>query len=235
MSASLPSHLEVPLFPLPGVVLFPGAVLPLRVFEPRYVQLLNDVLATDKLIGMPQIQPGRSHFSDSPELPAPPLTPIFGVGLVIAHQAMDDGTHHIALLGQSRCRLESEVPHQPYRIGRARTIKDRIPEDTQYLRELKDQHRKLEEMGEAVMAKTLQGETSQHLKKAMADRHEPGPMADLLASVYVPDAHLKQLLLETVDVRARVGLVCAVLEKLLCRLEPKEPAFEYRPEAVVLN
>jgi len=235
MAVSLPGSLEVPLFPLPGVVLFPGAILPLRIFEPRYVQLLKDVLATDKLIGMPQVLPGGQYLSDSMELPEPELHAVFGVGLIIAHQPMDDGTHHIALLGQARYRIDSEVPHSPYRIARARTLLDRIPDEAQHQRELSVQHKRLLELGAAIMSKTLEGEGSQHLKKAFGERREPGANADLLASVYVQDAHLKQLLLETLDVRARVGLVCAVLEKLLCRLEPKEPTYDYQPEAVVLN
>jgi Lon protease-like protein len=235
MASPLPPTLDVPLFPLPGVVLFPGALLPLRVFEPRYVQLLTDVLATDKLIGMPQIKPGGSFSSDSPEAPAPALYPVFGVGSIVAHQPMDDGTHHIALLGQARCKLKGEVPHQPYRIGSAVTLVDRIPENSEQKSRLKSTHKHMMAQAGAVIGKTMEGDASSQLKKALDDRKDPGPAADLLASVYVQDAHLKQLLLETMDVNARVGLVAAVLEKLMCRLEPREPIYEYKLDDVNLN
>lgn len=235
MASPLPPTLDVPLFPLPGVVLFPGALLPLRVFEPRYVQLLNDVLATDKLIGMPQIKPGGSFSSDSPEVPAPALYSILGVGSIVAHQPMEDGTHHIALLGQGRCKLKAELPHQPYRIGSLVTLADRVPDTSQQKNRLKQEHKRLLDHAGAVIGKTMEGDASQQLKKALEDRSDPGPAADLLASVYVQDNNLKQLLLETLDVNARVGLVAAVLEKLMCRLEQREPKFDYRLDDICLN
>lgn len=98
---------RIPLFPLPGAVLMPRARMPLHIFEPRYLQMLEDTLRTDhRLIGM--IQPEGDG-----------LAAIGCAGRVVAFSETDDGRMMISLGAVSRFRLqEVEEGFAPYLQGR---------------------------------------------------------------------------------------------------------------------
>jgi Lon protease-like protein len=99
--------LRVPVFPLAGALLFPGAQLPLHVFEPRYRAMVRDALASDRLIGM--IQP-----RDQAEPPA--LFEIGCLGRISACEELDDGRYNIVLEGLGRFRIAREAEVEtPYR------------------------------------------------------------------------------------------------------------------------
>ena len=104
----LPSVL--PLFPLPGALLLPRARLPLHLFEPRYLAMLDDVLkSSDRLIGM--IQPREVPGSSEKRLHA-----IGCAGRVTAFSETEDGRYMITLTGISRFRVAREVEgFSPYR------------------------------------------------------------------------------------------------------------------------
>lgn len=99
----------IPVFPLPGALLLPRARLPLNIFEPRYLAMLDDALRSDhRLIGM--VQP----YED----PAPPprLHRIGCAGRVTSLSETEDGRYLIALTGVSRFRIEDELEgFTPYR------------------------------------------------------------------------------------------------------------------------
>jgi len=99
----------IPVFPLPGALLLPRARLPLNIFEPRYLAMLDDVLRSDhRLIGM--VQP-----YESPSLP-PKLHVIGCAGRVTSLSETEDGRYLIALTGVSRFRIGAEVDgFSPYR------------------------------------------------------------------------------------------------------------------------
>ena len=88
------------IFPLPGVILFPGLQLPLHIFEPRYRALVGDVLARDRRIGM--IQPQRSAEGA-------PLFAIGCVGRIGEVEALEDGRYNIVLDGEARFRVVREI------------------------------------------------------------------------------------------------------------------------------
>jgi len=110
--ADLPEVL--PLFPLPGALLLPRARLPLHLFEPRYLMMLEDALKTPgRLIGM--IQP--CHAPGRPD--GARLQQIGCVGRVTQMSETEDGRYMITLIGISRFRLIEEVEgFTPYRRGR---------------------------------------------------------------------------------------------------------------------
>jgi Lon protease-like protein len=92
------------LFPLPDLVLFPHVVQPLRVFEPRYVALLEDALQGDKLITMALLQPGwEGRYEDDP-----PIHPVVCVGRVMLPSRLTDGTYNLLLGGVARGRIRRE-------------------------------------------------------------------------------------------------------------------------------
>jgi hypothetical protein len=104
---TLPATL--PIFPLPGALLLPGGKLPLQIFEPRYLAMTRDALASDRLIGM--IQPLRqaaeteglvSHTAE--------LYPIGCAGRITAYSETDDGRYMITLTGICRFAIQKEIP-----------------------------------------------------------------------------------------------------------------------------
>ena len=100
----------IPVFPLPGALMLPRARLPLNIFEPRYLAMLDDALKTDhRLIGM--IQPLESR-GDGP----PVLRKIGCAGRVTSLSETEDGRYLIALSGVCRFRVRTEVEgFTPYR------------------------------------------------------------------------------------------------------------------------
>jgi Lon protease-like protein len=104
---------RVPVFPLGEVVLFPGAVLPLHVFEPRYRKMIGDAMAAEGLIALALLkQCDRHEYQDRP-----PFFPTVCVGRIVHHEPLGDGRANIALLGLSAGRVVVEPddgsPH-PY-------------------------------------------------------------------------------------------------------------------------
>ncbi len=94
-------------FPLSGVVLFPQAVLPLHIFEPRYRQMTADALADDRLIAIAQPVPDASTSEDS--LAEPELESVGCLGEIFRHEQMPDGRYNFLLVGRHRIRLTSEL------------------------------------------------------------------------------------------------------------------------------
>ena len=115
-----------PLFPLPNVVLFPQALLPLQISEPRYRQLTADVLEGERLIAMGLMRPGWERL---PGNAIPPIHRIVGLGKIIAHEKLDDGRYYLVLRGLARTKLLSEkLVDLPYRIGQLELCTEVLPE-----------------------------------------------------------------------------------------------------------
>src|SRR5262245_6149639 len=93
----------LPIFPLPQTVLFPGALLPLHVFEPRYRAMVKDCLGTHKAMAIALI---REHGErDTHRHPA--IEKVAGIGVIIDHVELPDGRYNILLHGRARVRLEA--------------------------------------------------------------------------------------------------------------------------------
>lgn len=115
----LQRHLDdVPVFPLPGCVLFPHTLLPLHIFEPRYRQMTEHVLAGNQLLAMANCD-GAEQIEE-----------FAGVGRVVHHERLPDGRFHILLQGIARVRIVDEHPltGRLYRRVVARVVDD-VPED----------------------------------------------------------------------------------------------------------
>ena len=103
---------RIPLFPLPGVVLLPGALLPLHIFEPRYRAMVADALEGEKMIGMAMIRPGWELRGPTPE-----ICPVGGAGSIVDAESLADGRYNIVLQGEFRYRVLQESPPSPYRVA----------------------------------------------------------------------------------------------------------------------
>lgn len=102
----------IPVFPLPGVVLLARGQLPLNVFEPRYLNMVDDAMAGDRLIGM--IQPA------GPLDEHPPLTRVGCAGRITSFAETSDGRYLITLTGVCRFEVAAEMQvRTPYRQVRA--------------------------------------------------------------------------------------------------------------------
>ncbi len=113
---------RVRLFPLPDLVLFPHVVQPLRIFEPRYIALLEDVLADDQLLGMALLQPGWERDYDG----APPIYPTVCVGRVISQTRQPDGCYNLLFAGGRRGTVQQErVTERGYREAHVQLVADR--------------------------------------------------------------------------------------------------------------
>lgn len=104
---------SIPLFPLPCALLLPRAELPLNIFEPRYLAMVDHALRTDRLIGM--IQPSEDERTGA----APALFPVGCAGRLTSFTETGDGRYLVTLTGVARFRLcEAEPGGQPFRRAR---------------------------------------------------------------------------------------------------------------------
>jgi ATP-dependent Lon protease len=191
---------ELPIFPLPEIVLFPGAPVALHIFEPRYRAMLDDCLASFGALAVARILPGELDPEGNPR-----LAPVAGAGVIVEHEKLADGRSNILLLGQARVAL-AELPFRaPYRRARAEILRDR-PEDVQ----------------DRDTVSLISSATSfvQHVKKhdptfeiRMPEGLNPGQMADVLSHQLVVDTDARQRILETLSPQERVRLVIAELGK----------------------
>jgi ATP-dependent Lon protease len=121
---------ELPLFPLPDVVLFPQEVLPLHIFEPRYRMLLRTVMAEDRRFGVIRWDPQEQRMAD------------VGCCAEILHcQTQDDDRSNIVTMGQQRFRVLDIVREAPFRVGLVSWIEDEPENDIQGVSDLADQVR----------------------------------------------------------------------------------------------
>ena len=112
----------LPLFPLPGVVLFPNVFLPLHIFEPRYREMVTDAISGDRMIGMVLLKPGWEHDYEG----RPPVYPVGCAGLITHSERLDDGRYNIVLRGFEKFRITSEDESRAYRIARVESMMETI-------------------------------------------------------------------------------------------------------------
>ena len=108
----------IPIFPLPGAVVFPGVAMPLHIFEPRYRAMVEDALAGDRVIGMILLRPGYEKDYEG----RPPVFEIGCAGRIARSQRLDDGRFNIVLQGICRFRVLGEEPGGAYRRAQVEAV-----------------------------------------------------------------------------------------------------------------
>lgn len=197
---------HVRLFPLPNLVLFPGVIQALNLFEPRYRQLIADVLEDDKLITTALVKPDPVNLT----MPVPEICQTVCVGKVITHAQLENGTYNLLLAGVSRA-----------------TIVDELASDTLYRQarvELIQESSLLESEEESLRIKLIQlfkstrGIESQLDDKAMdefvSSKMDIGQLTDLIAYASGISPLDQQHVLETPDVRERSRFLISVLKQM---------------------
>lgn len=199
---SLPADFSgrVRLFPLPDLVVFPGNLQPLHVFEPRYCEMLEEALETDQLVTMATLL----SATDTGDPGQPPIAPVVCIGQVIAHQQNGNGTHDILLAGIQRACIEEEAPLiRSFREADVLVLSD-TPET--------DPDLPAESIFRELQAQFLSLVAAQHLQgKSLLEELPLGLMADVLAFHLPLRTSLKLQLLAEPNVVRRARSISAAL------------------------
>ncbi|MBU0742322.1 LON peptidase substrate-binding domain-containing protein [bacterium] len=120
-SSGITRIVGVPMFPLPDYYLFPGALVPLHIFEPRYRQMISDLLDTAGRLVV-----GTIRAQDAQTAYGPSVFAIGGLGEIVSHRRLDDGRYLIWLLGLERVRLKEIDSDRLYRRVDATVLPDEV-------------------------------------------------------------------------------------------------------------
>jgi Lon protease-like protein len=202
----------LPIFPLPGSALFPGSVLPLHVFEPRYRDLVGDALSGRRMMAVARLKPG---FADDYE-GRPPVFEVCGAGVLVQHARRSDGRYDILLRGLSRVRILREHPAASrYRVVQASLLPD-LPTDAAITSALQQK------------LASLWADLAPHLPDALRDlaaltkdTSSAGAVADRLAGALFAEPELTQRLLTELDPAERLSLITEQLGNLASQLSAK--------------
>ncbi len=179
---------------LPGVLLFPGSLVPLYIFEQRYRKMLADALATQRIFGIVA----------SPEA-GEGIPEIAGAGLIRACVGNDDGTSHLILLGISRIHIREWVEDRGYPAVKAKMLDSHLtaPQDADPLqREIKRLCRSLAKKGRAMPP---------HFEDAISMAAGPSELSDLVASTLVEDSLVREHLFYELDASRRLEMLADYL------------------------
>jgi Lon protease-like protein len=190
---------DLPLFPLPNVVLFPDVCLPLHIFEPRYRQMLAAALAGDRLIGMALLKAGHEAEYEG----QPPVYEIGCAGLITHAEQLEDGRSNIVLHGIQRFRIVGENHDLPYRRARVQALLDPLDPDDR--RALHDARHRLE----ALVGPVVERAGAEVRIPPTIPDHE---LVNALAQYLPLDAVEKQALLEREGVLDRCNGLIELLE-----------------------
>ena len=192
----------VPMFPLPGVFLFPHQVIPLHIFEQRYRDMVQDLLDGPGrfVIASPQI--GERETVTTP----PAVVPVGGLGEILRHEKLPDGRYMIWVLGIARVHIqEVHSPHLYRQVECLPFMETEVPAERT-----------------ETLARELRDAASERLKEPvpLPDSTPPGLLADLLLqTLQAPRAFVERAFTEP-DVSERAGLALEAAEEQ--RLQPDE-------------
>jgi len=205
---------NLPLFPLPNVVLFPHALLPLHIFEERYRAMARDVLAGPRFLAISLILPGEDLEKEKPAVQR-----IAGVGEVVMAHELPDGRFNLVLRGRARIRIDEELASDRlYRLVKGTLLPDLPAADA---RELADAEQSLRALiGHLADAIPDGGEL---LHQVVAAQETASELVDVIAAALIVDTTLRQRLLETRDVGKRIERVAAEVVAMTARIASPGP------------
>jgi uncharacterized protein len=194
----------IPVFPLPGALLLPRGQMPLNIFEPRYLAMIDDALRSEhRLIGM--IQPDPAH--PGPDQNKPRLFRVGCVGRMTQFAESGDGRYLIQLTGVARFRVEEELPvGTPYRQCRV-TYHPFVDDFTARKGE--------EEVDRRALLRALTSFLKANNLKADWEGIENAPneaLVNALAMMSPYDTAEKQAMLEAPDLKTRAEILVAITE-----------------------
>jgi Lon protease-like protein len=192
----------VPVMPLPGVLLFPNALLPLHIFEPRFREMLERALDDNRMLCVALVKPERQQWRTSAD-----FFPVSTVGLIRACIGRSDGTSDLILQGIRRVKFSDFEQEAPFPIARIKPLKTRTKPTVEtdalaikvveFYRRLKSSERALPEK----------------IDRYLGEMSDPEMLADLIASTFVSGATRRQQLLEELDLNKRLRLLIQYLRE----------------------
>lgn len=198
----------VPIFPLPDLTFFPRTLLSLHVFEARYRAMVMDCLARDKRMAVVGLKPGYEPVYDG----KPAVYQVAGLGRIVECERLASGRFNILLKGESRIRLDRELPADTlYRMAAGTPLAETGAEGD----------------GVGALAARVTGRCRDILRavgrpKAQLDEllagAAPGALCDRIASAVIPEAGVRQALLEELDVERRLSRLAEALDCLYTQL-----------------
>lgn len=187
---------ETPLFPLPNVLLYPDAILPLHIFEPRYLAMVEDMLENQQnelVLGL--LEPGweDTYFK------APPIYKLAGLGKLMQWNRTENGRYNILVQGLKRVQLLEEMPgEKPYRRVKSCTVEEIQPQDPAEEKEMRERIRQgLIEFADGSLL--------------LPDKATLSYLTDVLLVALPIDVQDRQVLFSILDVQKRAQ---ATLERL---------------------
>lgn len=203
---------QLSIFPLPTTTLFPGAALPLHVFEPRYRELVQDALGGRKIMAVARLKPGFEASYEG----RPPVFDVCGVGFIESWSERRDGRFDLTLRGIARARIvEEHPPAQSFRRVRA----ERVVEPPVAPALLGAWQLKLRELWQ-LLAPHLP-EPVHDLRALTRDALTASAYADRLAAALVADPDASYELLAEADAGERLRLLTARVQELVDALSPR--------------
>ena len=188
--------------PLPGAVLFPHALLPLYIFEPRYRDMLEHALKRDRMFSVALIKPS------CPEWHAPEdFFHVAGVGLIRACVGRSDGTSNLILQGLERVQFTSFEQETPFPIATIESLESETSSSV-----------KTEALASKVLElysklRTKGRELPKKVDRYLSDLNDMEMLADLMASTFINDPLRRQQVLEELVLNQRLRLVIQYLRE----------------------
>jgi Lon protease-like protein len=198
-SVDLPD--EVPVMPLPGAVLFPHALLPLYIFEPRYREMLEHALKHDRMFSVALIKPTCPEWHAAED-----FFHLATVGLIRACVGRGNGTSNLVLQGLHRVRFTRFEQEIPFPVAKIDIVEpnDEATVETEALGEkVIELYRKLKRAGRRL---------PQKVDRYLAQLGDLEMLADLIASTFVDDSLRRQKMLEESSLNQRLRLLITFLQ-----------------------
>jgi Lon protease-like protein len=189
----------VAVFPLPEVVLFPRTIVPLHIFEPRYREMMADVLVGDGKLAIALLKPGYQPLYHTRRAP---IHPVVGVGSVLESEQVEDGNYNLLLRGVGRARIVEELGTHAYRRARIEPIATFCSADGPYADDL------VEDLFGMIRGnRGLDPELRRHWLRLSKMRLDLDALTDLFAAGIPVEAELRQCLLNEADAFERGRLL----------------------------
>jgi Lon protease-like protein len=210
---------EMPVFPLPHVVLFPQTTLPLHIFEPRYRRMVEDVLSGDRWIAVSLLREGTDPTGVVP----PPFHELAGLGYLVRSARLPGGEYNIMLQGKVRARLREIPSSHPYRMVQV----EPLYETTSWLREREGARLLGKILREAGRTGLIDSTAAR--KRMPRSAEERSALVNLLASSVLADSSERQAMLNAeLPDRARLllrqlGIATDLLDALKRFPRPSDP------------
>jgi Lon protease-like protein len=196
MKLNLPN--TIPIFPLSGVIFFPKTNLPLNIFEPRYLALMDDCIKSNKYVGMIQLRKNTSN-----------LYTVGCLGKIIEHKKTKDGRMLINLIGVSRFEINAEVKngkiYREFEVSYKKFLEDQSPEKKRTIVLLK-----IKEIYERT--KIFFKKNGLLLNWAEFEKLDEDQKINTLAMIAPISNEEKQMILESIHVDSRTEVLSKIIE-----------------------